>query len=69
IIISPLRWLTEIFYKILDVKIIDGAINGTASFFNNLSLDWRKLQTGIVQDYAVFSVAGIVAILLYILLR
>ena len=69
IIISPLRWLTEIFYKILDVKIIDGAVNGTANFFNNLSVDWRKLQTGIVQDYAVFSVAGIVAILLYILLR
>ncbi|HAX47956.1 MAG TPA: NADH-quinone oxidoreductase subunit L, partial [Bacteroidetes bacterium] len=69
IIISPLMWLTEIFYKILDVKIIDGAVNGTAKFFNSLSLDWRKLQTGIIQDYAVFSVAGIVAILLYILLR
>lgn len=69
IIIAPLMWLTEIFYKILDVKIIDGAVNGTAKFFNSLSLDWRKLQTGIVQDYAIVSVAGIVAILLYILLR
>ena len=69
IIIAPLMWLTEIFYKILDVKIIDGAVNGTARFFNSLSIDWRKIQTGIVQDYALFSVAGIVAILLYILLR
>ncbi|KXK56692.1 MAG: NADH dehydrogenase I subunit L [Chlorobi bacterium OLB5] len=69
IIVSPLLWLTGIFYKIFDVKVIDGAVNGTARFFNNLSLDWRKLQTGIVQDYALFSIAGIIAILLYILLR
>jgi NADH-quinone oxidoreductase subunit L len=69
IIVKPLRWLTEIFYKIFDVKVIDGAVNGLASFFLNLSVDWRRIQTGIVQDYAVFSVAGIVAILLYIILR
>ncbi len=69
IFISPLRWLTEVFYKILDVKIIDGAVNGTAKFFNNLSLDWRRIQTGIVQDYALFSVAGILAIILYVLLK
>lgn len=69
IIVRPLRWLTEIFYKIFDVKIIDGAVNGLASFFVNLSFDWRKLQTGVVQDYAVFSVAGILAIILYIILR
>ena len=69
IIVSPLLWLSGVFYRILDVKIIDGAVNGTAKFFNSLSLDWRKIQTGIVQDYALFSVAGIVAILLYILLR
>jgi NADH-quinone oxidoreductase subunit L len=69
IIVTPLRWLSDVFYKIFDVKIIDGAVNGTANFFNNLSLDWRKIQTGIVQDYAIFSVAGIVAIILYILLK
>ena len=67
-IVMPLRWLSDIFYKIIDVKFIDGAVNGTASFFNNLSLDWRKIQTGIIQDYALFSVAGILAIILYILL-
>jgi NADH-quinone oxidoreductase subunit L len=69
IIVRPLRWMTEIFYKIFDVKIIDGAVNGLASFFMNLSVDWRRIQTGIVQDYAIFSVAGILAIILYIILR
>lgn len=69
IFVYPLMWLTEVFYKILDVKIIDGAVNGTAKFFNNLSHDWRRIQTGIVQDYALFSVAGILAIILYVLLK
>lgn len=68
IFVNPLLWLTGFFYKIFDVKLVDGAVNGTAKFFNNLSLDWRKIQTGIIQDYAIFSVAGIIAILLYILL-
>ncbi|MBZ0202764.1 MAG: NADH-quinone oxidoreductase subunit L, partial [Ignavibacteria bacterium] len=63
IIVRPLRWLCEIFYKIFDVKIIDGAVNGVASFFVNLSIDWRKIQTGVVQDYAIFSVAGILCII------
>jgi len=69
IIVTPLRKLSDFMYAFFDVKIVDGAVNGTAKFFNNLSLDWRKLQTGIIQDYAIFSIAGIVAILLYILLR
>lgn len=69
IIVRPLRWISDMFYKIFDVKVIDGAVNGLASFFMNLSIDWRRLQTGIVQDYAVFSVAGIIAIILYIILR
>jgi NADH-quinone oxidoreductase subunit L len=69
IIVKPLRWLTDVSYRIFDVKVIDAAVNGVASFFINLSLDWRKIQTGIVQDYAIFSVAGILAIILYILLR
>lgn len=69
IIVRPLRWISDMFYKILDVKAIDGAVNGLASFFMNLSIDWRRLQTGIVQDYALFSVAGILAIILYIILR
>ncbi len=69
IIVKPLMMLTDFFYKIFDVKIVDGAVNGTAKFFNNLSLDWRKIQTGIIQDYAIFSVAGIIAILIYILIK
>src|SRR4030095_1113512 len=69
IIVTPLRKGSDLLYSFFDVKIVDGAVNGTAKFFNNLAIDWRKIQTGIIQDYAIFSIAGILAILLYILLK
>lgn len=38
IIVSPLLWLTGIFYKIFDVKVIDGAVNGTAGSLTTFRL-------------------------------
>jgi len=69
IIVVPIRKLSDVFYAFMDLKVIDGAVNGTAKFFTGLSADWRKLQTGVIQDYAIFSIAGIILILAYILLK
>lgn len=69
IIVIPVRKISDIFFNIFDLKIIDGFLNGTGKFFMALSGDWRKLQTGVVQDYAIISVGGIVLILLYVLLK
>lgn len=69
VIVVPLKKLSDLFYKIMDLKVIDGAVNGTAKFFMGLSADWRRLQTGVIQDYAIISIAGIILILAYILLR
>jgi NADH-quinone oxidoreductase subunit L len=69
IIVIPIRKLSDIFYNIGDLKIIDGFLNGTGRFFMGLSADWRKIQTGVVQDYAIISIGGIVLILLYVLLK
>jgi NADH-quinone oxidoreductase subunit L len=68
IIVTPLRKSCDFFYSIFDVKIVDGLVNGAGKFFSALSLDWRRLQTGIIQDYAVVSVAGIIAIIILALL-
>jgi len=67
VIVKPLRQLSELLYKFFDLKIIDGAVNGSGKFFDSLAADWRRIQTGVIQDYAILSVAGIVAILIYIL--
>ena len=60
--------MSDIFlWKIFDVKIIDGIVNGIANFSSRISFDWKKLQTGVIQDYGTFAVAGVVLIILYFL--
>lgn len=67
-IVKPIQVTSEKFlWNIFDVKIIDGAVNGIASYFGKLSIEWRKLQTGVVQDYATVAIVGVVLILLFVL--
>lgn len=68
--VRPLLWLSEnFFWKIFDVKIIDGTVNGSAKFFGGVASVLRRWQTGIVQNYAVTLVLGVVVILGYLLMR
>ncbi|MBV6479093.1 MAG: NADH-quinone oxidoreductase subunit L [Ignavibacteria bacterium] len=67
-IIEPVRKTSENFlWKIFDIKIIDGFVNGIARYISNISFDWRKIQTGVIQDYTAVSVAGVILIILYLL--
>lgn len=67
-IVKPIQVSSDKFlWNIFDVKIIDGAVNGLAKYISRLSIDWRKIQTGVIQDYATIAIAGVVLILLYIL--
>ncbi len=68
--VRPLFWLSEnFFWKIFDVKLIDGAVNGSAKLFGGLASVMRRWQTGIVQNYAVTLVLGVIVILGYLLMR
>lgn len=68
VIVNPIQKTSENFlWKIFDIKIIDGAVNGIAKYISNISFDWRKLQTGIIQDYTTVSVAGVIIIIVYLL--
>lgn len=68
IVVTPIRIISNISYSFFDKIIIDGLVNGSGTLFTSLSEDWRKLQTGVIQDYAIISIAGIIAILVGILL-
>ncbi len=69
-IVQPVYKTSENFlWKIIDIKIIDGFVNFVAKYFGYLSSLWRKIQTGILQDYAILSIAGLVLIILYLLLK
>lgn len=68
-VVNPIVKVSDSFlFKITDVKIIDGLVNGTASVINSLSSLIRKMQTGIVQFYAIIMVLGIALALTWIIL-
>ncbi len=69
-VVNPIFKTSESFlYKIFDVRIIDGLVNGVARFSARLSFDWRKIQSGIIHDYAALAVTGVILIVLFFLFK
>ena len=62
VIIDPLRRLSMFLWKDVDVGLIDGAIMGVAGGVTWLSGQMRKLQTGLVGNYALAIALGMVVI-------
>jgi NADH-quinone oxidoreductase subunit L len=68
IIVKPLLWLSRILHQIIDVKVIDGIVNG----FGNLAV-WaggriRYVQTGNIGFYLTAMVLAVVAILMFMMI-
>jgi len=66
-IIKPFFRISDFFWKIFDVKIIDGIVNGTSALFQGTSQVLRKVQSGYVQEYIVVFILGGICIFGYIL--
>jgi NADH-quinone oxidoreductase subunit L len=66
---GPLRraatWLADVF----DARIIDGAVNGVAWLFREAAGGLRRVQTGLVRQYALGVAVGVVVLLLWALAR
>lgn len=55
-------------YKVFDVKIVDGLVNG-AAYTMGYGAQWtRKIQTGIVQNYAMMIALGLFVLVSYLLM-
>ncbi len=68
-IITPIvKGSENILWKITDSKLIDGAVNGTATLIGYISKGIRKIQTGVAQFYALMMMPGIVIALFWIIL-
>ena len=69
-IVQPIRIVSqEGLWRGVDVHVIDGAVNGTASIVDGGSALLRRLQTGSVRAYAGSLLVGVVLILGYYLWR
>jgi len=68
-VVNPILQTSRSFlWKIADNKIIDGVVNGTAKIIDVISINIRKLQTGVAQFYALVMMLGIVAAFFWIIL-
>ncbi|MFA6233403.1 MAG: NADH-quinone oxidoreductase subunit L [Bacteroidota bacterium] len=63
-VVRPLVKTSDAFlYRIIDVRIIDGIVNGAATTTGWVSALLRYAQTGVIQNYAALVVLGIVLVL------
>jgi len=69
-IVQPIRLASEdALWKTIDVRVIDGAVNGAGETVGGMSELLRRLQTGSVRSYAASLFVGVVLILGYYLWR
>jgi NADH-quinone oxidoreductase subunit L len=69
-IVQPIRIVSEeALWKVVDVRVIDGAVNGVGETVGGLSERLRRLQSGSVRTYAASLFLGVVLILGYYLWR
>ena len=62
LIVRPVIYISLFCWKIVDVILIDGTINGVATIYGDISQTARASQTGRVRTYATLFLAGAVAI-------
>ena len=68
VFVQPIKGVSQyLFWKIMDIAIIDGIVNLTGFFVRGIGGLIRRLQTGIVHSYIASMVVGIVLFLAYYL--
>ncbi len=64
-IVAPLKGISGWFARIVDPKVIDGAVNGVGGVLSDAGEAVRKLQNGAIPAYALSIFLGVVAVLFY----
>jgi NADH-quinone oxidoreductase subunit L len=62
-IVRPFKQFAMICWRVIDVGIIDGTVNGVASLVDGASARLRTVQTGLVANYALAIALGMVVII------
>ncbi len=70
VIVNPtVKASDKLLWKIFDIGIVDGAVNGIAKLIGVISGYTRRIQVGVTQSYATIFVAGIIIILALLIIR
>jgi NADH-quinone oxidoreductase subunit L len=63
LIIKPVTWISDKFYSVVELKIVDAVVEGVGTVVSALSRIFRLLQSGSVSFYLMFMVLGIILVL------
>jgi NADH-quinone oxidoreductase subunit L len=69
LVAGPVTRLADWLDRTVDTGIIDGAVNGIGRLFRDLGGRARRVQTGLVRNYALGVFVGAVALLVFMLVR
>jgi NADH-quinone oxidoreductase subunit L len=61
-VVQPFKRLAMVFWRVVDVGIIDATVNGVAASVAGISQRLRGVQTGLVANYALAIALGMVLI-------
>jgi len=65
LIVKPYKILSELFWKSIDLKIIDAVVDAIAKFFYDTGDNVRKIQTGNLSNYLNWMAVGGIVLLLF----
>jgi NADH-quinone oxidoreductase subunit L len=68
-VVKPLKMLGDALADAVEMRSIDGLVNGLARLVGLAGEGLRRLQTGLVRNYALAMFVGVVAIVAYFLIR
>ncbi len=64
VVVKPLLWISrDVLWQAIDVKVIDGAVNGIATGATDIGDNVRHAQSGNTRSYAVWVVIGAIVII------
>ena len=66
---GPLRRAADWIATTFDQGVVDGAVNGVARGIGGIGGGLRRLQSGLVRQYALLVLGGAVALLVYVAVR
>ncbi|MCS6847428.1 MAG: NADH-quinone oxidoreductase subunit L [Anaerolineae bacterium] len=68
-IVKPFYVISTVCAQVIDVGMIDGAVNGVGRLFRNLGGSLRSVQTGFVRNYGLVMLVGVVVVVAYFVLN
>lgn len=69
LIVAPLRLFAAFLAYVFDTRVVDGVVNGLATMTTAAAGSWRKVQTGLVRQYAVGIMLGAAVFVAWFALR